>query len=168
MIDGFIGSDDWPSQLGHIRYPAIMEDKMRTFYESTPFRWGMKYNLISANLEILGNIPQALCLVELEPTKENRAFLVEVTEEGEYLVDWEYAELWQEQPWNALQDRSDPSPAEMLVILKPGKYFNFRKDPTEYQCWLLLDPSEEGFSYYGYTLRDSEAGITLQRLLKDR
>ena len=110
-----------------------------------------------------------LCLVELEPSKEPRALLVEVTNTGEYLVDWEYAELWQEVPWETFRNRADSTPAEMLVILKPGKYFNFRyKDPREFQCWTLLDPSEEGFSFYGYTRRDSEPGLTLRRLLKNR
>ncbi len=169
VLDGFIGAENWEAQRDHIRLPGLMAPKMRKMHETQRFRWNKDYALLQANLEIINDIPQVLALVEIEPIKEKRAILVEVTKEGEYLVDWEYAELWQEVPWESFRLREDSTPAVLLAVLRPGHYYNYQfMDREVYQCWELLDPAEKGMSFYGYSKRDSEVGRTLVELVETR
>ena len=168
-LNGFVGAEDWPSQLRYVRYPEIMEAKMKEHFRSQPFRWGHSYHLLKANLEIIQGVPQVLCLIKIDSTKEQRALLVEITQTGQYLVDWEYAEVWQEVAWDDFRQRENSTPANMLVVLRPGKYYNFEYDNRKlFQCWEILDPSEEGLSFFGYTRRGTEADQTLRRLMEDR
>ena len=168
-IHGFVGAEDWPSQLPFVRHPQIMEAKMKEHFKTHRFRWGRGYRLLKADLEIIKGVPQVLCLIELDGIDEKRALLVEVAESGDYLVDWEFAEVWQEVAWDEFRNREDSAPADMLVVLKPGRYYNFDyQDRKVFQCWEILDPSEEGLSFFGYTRRDTETHQILQRLMEDR
>ena len=169
-LKGFVGAETWQEQLEHVRHPEIMMPKMEAHYASgAPFQWGKSYTIIRADLEIISDVPQVLCLIELYPTQEMRALLVELKPDGKYLVDWEYAELWQEEPWDAFRQRSDTRPATMLVVMRPGRYYNFTyKDSKAYQCWELLDPAEKGLSFFGYAKQDSSAGETLRRIRNNR
>lgn len=168
-LKGYVGAEDWRSQLSYVRHPQIMEAKMNEHFKSQPFRWGYRYHLLKANLEIIDGVPQVICLIKLEPTKEQRALLVEITQSGKYLVDWEYAEIWQEVSWGDFVRREDSTPADLLVVLKPGRYYNFGyHDRKVFQCWEILDPSEEGLSFFGYTKRGSNADQALRRLMEDR
>ncbi len=134
-LAGFVGAKDWSSQLDYIRYPSLIERKILTLFDSHPFRWGHDYRLIKADLEIINEIPQVRALIEMEGSKEQRAVMVEVTENGDYLVDWEYAKMWQEVPWDDFRLRADSTPADMLVAIEPGNYYNFTyQDAKIYQC----------------------------------
>ncbi len=168
-LDGYLRADTWYKQLAYIRHPAILESKMEAHYAKHPYQRTKGYSLLKFNLEILGGVPQVLCLVEIEPTKQQRAILMEIDHDGKYLVDWEYAELWQETAWEDLLNRTSTEPATMLVILKPGQYYNFRyADKTQFQCWELIDPSEKGITMFGYTSQKNPVAKELSELLKNR
>ncbi len=170
-LDGYLLAPIWQRQVDYVRFPLETAAKMQRVYAKAENRYQTvkSYELMAKTIEVLHGRTFVFCLVMIYPEERSRPLMVEVTEKGPYLIDWDYAEIYQEPTWSEFFNRTDSQPEEMLAVIQPGNYYNFDyADRDLYQCWELSDPAEEGPPMFGYAKRDSEVNQILNDLGNDR
>jgi hypothetical protein len=102
--------------------------------------------------------------LQLSPDQRIKFTTVERMPGGEFLVDWEVTEGYQDMPLADFKLARPADPKRFRVFAKESDYFNGDfGDPARFRCYKLTSPADEEFLVWGYT----EIGTPLEEALAE-
>ena len=164
-VEEFARAGTWEELLPLVRQRDRMEPIMRKYYEERPYK---PMSLQETRLA-QANYNKGLLLVNINGVSDENdnyrelPFLLERTEDGQYLVDWEFVVEYNPYTWEHFRQLRPKEVETFRVLLTPADYYNFEfADSRIYQSFKIED-RETGFvGIYAFAKRDSEVAKRLE------
>lgn len=149
----YLSADTVAKKAAFVRNRKTVEPLMQDYYRSRPLVVGnltQRFSFFKA--ESLGDT------IWLAKTQGRNYIYMELTADGEYLIDWPSDVVYQENDWAQFVEEKSSDPTEFRVLVKYAQLdgvhaFEF-SEYNRYRCFRLTLPDSDAY-LWGYTEVDS-------------
>ncbi len=152
--------------LPMVRHPARVHPLMEQYYAQHPFKplgFARVATIRGTEMDSKRNFWELPVVLGDGNTKE---FVLEETEDGSLLVDWEAAVIYQPMPWDDYaKQRAPGSPMDFRLVVEEDHFYSHEfTDSNRWASFRLTTRNGEE-TLFGYTPRGGQVATTLLALI---